>query len=429
MRLTERPAIWRQPLTSLLSAHLKSNMNEQVSSGHADTQQKPSRREESSPLLHVRPMEAVSALYSTEHLQLSAMILSNLCTAIFEQPEPPPAGLVQRIAARASYRLMKWTTVRHPSSDGSDQSARFRNRLLERSRHPYARSLLASSSKETEALVEGGDPMNGPYMMICADIRQTCTLWDRLFFNSVQGRDVQLRFIWETKATYEEAKKRLDMGTPVRIKAFAAGTGLSMILAYDRLVRDGYDTEQITMHITDRDPANTMKTRHLLRKLAASRGWKLGSPETAGISAHPEDIFGADEDVLSPDGEHDVVTAVGILEYLQGSTCETTEQRHQIHEPEETATAFHFAERLRATTHPQSSLIVNTYRPHSSTRMLELFGKRFDYRDKSHLVELLSAADFRASHLVGSGLIYDLKVYVRGFPGPGGSGDLQIARP
>ena len=68
---------------------------------------------------------------------------------------------------------------------------------------------------------------------------------------------MQLRFIWETRATYEAARSRLEKGGVVRLKAVAAGTGLSMILAYDRLIKEGYDPARITVRITDRDKAST----------------------------------------------------------------------------------------------------------------------------------------------------------------------------
>ena len=76
-----------------------------------------------------------------------------------------------------------------------------RHPILERGRHPYGRALLDSSSREHESLVEGGDPMNGPYMMIRPAILKISDVCDRLFLHSVQGKDVQLRFIWETRAT------------------------------------------------------------------------------------------------------------------------------------------------------------------------------------------------------------------------------------
>lgn len=367
--------------------------------------------------IRVRPMEAVAALYSKSDADLAEAVLHSLSRAVFEQTEPPMASLMKRLLARANYRLLKRTTVRMET--GESGRPQYRNRLLERSKHPYAQTLLATSSQETAALVEGGDPMNGPYMMIAPEIRQNGNLWDQLFFNSVQGRDVQLRFIWETKATFEEARQRLDLGLNVRLKALAAGTGLSMILAYDRLISTGYDPNRISVSLTDRDPTNTIKSHQLLAKLATFRGWKFQPADASGgsIDAQTEDIFHGDIGTAAAD-KHDLVTAIGILEYLQGSTLETTERRHGLHEPEEEATARHLAARLCSLTRDDGSLIVNTYRPHSSTRILELFGKQFDYRDIGHLSALMANTQFGPPSVVGSGLIYDVKLFKKGSLAP-----------
>ena len=166
----------------------------------------------------LKPMEAVAALYAEGRQDEARAIIASLARAVFEGPHQSPAGPAQRLMARASHRLLQWTTRRHESAAPDQPAAGFRNRLLERSGHPYASSLLASSHQDVESLVEGGDPMNGPYMMIAPEIRGAGSRWDRLFFNSVQGRDVQLRFIWETRATYEAACHRLDQGPgPCRI--------------------------------------------------------------------------------------------------------------------------------------------------------------------------------------------------------------------
>lgn len=357
------------------------------------------------------PMEAVAALYADGHDGTAETIVASLGRAVFGDSGITPAGPAQRLMARASHRLMQWTTTRRQAGE----EATFRNALLERSGHPYARSLLASSGQETESLVEGGDPMNGPYMMIAPEIRQAGTRWDRLFFNSVQGRDVQLRFIWETRATYDAARQALGQGRPVRLKALAAGTGLSMILAYDKLMREGCDAGLITVNITDRDPANTAKTKRLLGKLASTQGTATEAESEGGISAQTEDIFeaGGGTGVAT----YDVVTAVGILEYLQGFACLTTEQRLDLPQVREEATALHLAERLGKITTESASLIVNTYRPHASTRILEVFGKRFDYRHRADLSALLATAHFRPSRLVGSGTIYDVEVHEKFSPG------------
>jgi hypothetical protein len=361
-----------------------------------------------SGLAKLSPMDAVSALYSGQDWALSEAIISSLSRAVFSGAAIKPAGLVQRAMARASYRHLKRTTTRRDPPETSG----FSNRLLERSGHPYAHSLLSASRKEIEALVEGGDPMNGPYMMLAPEIRGAGSGWDRIFFNSVQGRDVQLRFVWETRATYEEARLRLEQGASVRLKALAAGTGLSMILAWDRLVRDGYDPSRITARITDRELSNTEKTKHLLSKLATTRTGPVGTGAEAGISAVTEDIFVGEAPAGgTPVAAYDVVTSVGILEYLQGFTCDTTEQRHGHPVIEEPATAHHLAASLDKITKESGSLIVNTYRPHASTRILEVFGKKFDYRHRENLASLLATAGLRSARLIGSGNIYDVEIY------------------
>lgn len=336
----------------------------------------------------LRPMDAVAALYREDDAEVTTALLDSLSRAIFDQPEPAPARPLQQLLAKLTYRVVKRTTKQ---SEGI-----YRNRLLERSGHPYARALLASSRTETQALVEGGDPMNGPYMMIVPEVRKNGTLWDQLFFNSVQGRDVQLRFRWETRATYEEAKKRASKGETVRMKALAAGTGLSMILACDQLLREGIG---FSCEITDRDAANTEKTARLLAKLAAIRGVR------ADIMAKTEDAFGG-----AP-GNWDVVTAVGLLEYLQGFTSETTEQRLGLPEQVDPVTAVDLARNIGGITAPGAAVIVNSYRPDPNTRLLELFGKRFDYRTASDLDAVLAAGGFRPVRNVGSAVIYDVKVY------------------
>jgi hypothetical protein len=282
---------------------------------------------------------------------------------------------------------------------------------MERTGHPYARALLDSSREEHESLVEGGDPMNGPYMLIAPEIRKASDTWDRIFMDSVQSRDVQLRFAWETQATYDAARTRLENGGAVRLKAIAAGTGLSMILAYDRLMQDGYDPARITARITDREKANIEKANRLLAKLSSTRGRISGAQAEGGILAEAEDIFHESEKEIALRPKYDVVTAVGILEYLQGFTCGSTEQRHNLGEVEDTATAQMLAARLDVMTTDSASLIVNTFRSHSSARILELFGRRFDYRTQENLSALLAPAHFQAPRVVGSGNMYDVVVY------------------
>jgi hypothetical protein len=357
-------------------------------------------------------MDAVMALYSEGNQELSEAIIASLSRAVFDGEHVGPAGLVQRSLARASYRILKWTTARRPEAKIRDRGhGACHNPLLELTGHPYARALLDASSRESESLVEGGDPMNGPYMMIVPEILKLATTWDRIFLNSVQGRDVQLRFIWETQATYEAGKRRLEKHGSVRMKAIAAGTGLSMIVAYDRLVREGYDPAQITVKITDREKTEIDKCHRILPKLSSTRSRTAGGER--GFSAEIEDIFETEADADNS-ATYDVVTAVGILEYLPGFTCDTTERCHGLLQPREAATAEHVAATLGKMTTNAGALIVNTCRPHASTRILELFGKRFDYRRRENLSALLATANFRNPCLVGSANIYDIEVYEKG---------------
>jgi hypothetical protein len=357
-------------------------------------------------------MDAVVALYSEGDHELSEAIIASLSRAVFEGRDGRPAGRAKRALARISYRVLKWTTARRRCDSESYEERAFRNPILDRSGHPYARALLDSSSRETESLMEGGDPMNGPYMMICPEILKVSEIWDRLFLHSVQSRDVQLRFIWETRATYDAAQSRLKKGGVVRMKAVAAGTGLSMILAYDRLIKEGHDPSRITVRITDRDKASIAKAARLLAKLASTRTRTSGTEIEGGISAGIEDLF-EDEPRPDPTGgaKYHVVTAVGILDYLQGFTCDTTVQSLGLQHPEEQMKAEHLAAKLGDITADAGDLIVNTYLPHASTRILELFGRRFHYRNERNLTALLATADFGTPRLVGSGNVYDVLVY------------------
>jgi len=364
------------------------------------------------PPLTVKPMDAVVALYSEGNQELAEAIVESLSRVIFAGGHIPPAGLAQRILARISYRALKWTTRRRKAGGEGREGGTYSNPILERSRHPYAQAMMNSSCDETEALVEGGDPMNGPYMMISPEILKNGGFWDRMFLHSVQGRDVQLRFIWETRATYQEAKARLDKGETVRMKAVAAGTGLSMVLAYDRLIKDGYDPARLTVRIADRDQANAEKTGRLLAKLRSTKERVTAAETAGGISVGTEDLFADESATDGTRGEkYHVVTAVGILEYFQGCTSGSTERSHRLAEIVDATTGHHLAERLDKMTADTGVLIVNTYRPHASIRIMELFGRRFDYRHIENLSELLATANFRNPRLIGSGNIYDLKVY------------------
>ena len=87
-----------------------------------------------------------------------------------------------------------------------------------------------------------------------------------------------------------------------------------------------------------------------------------------------------------------------------------------LHEPDEPLTAHDLAARLGEMTTDRGSLIINTYRDHACIRILELFGKRFDFRDRGHLRDLLAPLDFRSLHLAGSGHIYDVEVFEKLIP-------------
>jgi hypothetical protein len=355
-------------------------------------------------------MEAVAILYAKGDAKLSAAIFGKLSDAIFGGCETRPAPRIKSVLSRISHRVLHLTTR---TSEGEDHTGAkttfFKNRLLERSNHPYATALLTSSHGGVVGLVEGGDPMNGPYMLIVPELRKNCRIWDKLFLDSVQGRDVQCRLIWETRATYEIAKRILESGKPVRMKAVAAGTGLSMMLVYDRLIRDGFSPDQITARITDRDADSMGKANCVLDSLVALQDREAGAKWRRGITAEVEDLF-SDAD---PPAKFDIVTAIGILEYFQGDTYTTTEHRLKLEISEDATTAHHLVERLAAMTEDAGHLIINTYRNDPSTRILELFGKRFQYRHPENLRTLLASQSFLPVLIVGSGNIYDVKVYIK----------------
>ena len=359
------------------------------------------------PLPKLRPMDAVAALYSGKDAALTESILSHLSHSVFHGPEVPSPGPAQLLLSRLSYRLLRATTRTHFSAGG----IRYGNRLLERSGHPYAKALLNSTTEATANLVEGGDPMNGPYLMLAPAIRAQGDRWDHRFFNSVQARDVQVRFILETRATVTAAQSVLASGRAVRLKAVAAGTGLSLIMAYDRLIQEGADPRRITALITDRDPANTGKTKHLLATLPSTRDHRFTCSNNYGIAARTEDVFAKPAAADREDDQADILTAIGILEYFEGHTTATTRERLGLSATPGSFTAHHLAARLAAMTLPGSQLILNTYREHSSVRILELFGKRFAYRGREQITALLQPHGFEPSHCAGSANIYDVEVF------------------
>lgn len=356
-------------------------------------------------------MEAVAVLYATGQEETSREIVASLSRAIFGGPGLEPANRGKQLLARISYRVLKWTTrAVEPQAEGQGGAVVYRNPILDRSGHPYAEALMGTTSKETQCLVEGGDPMNSQYMMISPEIRQNAKTWDRIFLDSVQGKDVRLRMVWETLATYEAARKLLEEGRQVRLKGVAAGTGLSLLLVYDRLVADGFDPWRITVAITDRDPVSIAKANRLMDKLPTTKGRSaVQTGSGGGILARPEDIF------ADPTGAgvepYDVVTAIGILEYFHGHTYTTTEERLRLNAPESGPSALELAHRLREMLEAHGSLVVNTYRRNAATQLLELFGRRFDYRSRQNLADLMEAAHLTPKALVGSGHVYDVEVY------------------
>lgn len=355
-------------------------------------------------------MEAVTALYASGHEADSEAIVASLSRTIFGAHGLEPARPVKKILATVSHRVLSWTTrtTKSQTADGAT-ATKYSNRILERSGHGYAHALMGSSSHQTESLVEGGDPMNSQYMMICPEIRANCEVWDRLFLDSVQAKDVRLRMVWETLATYDEAKRRLDAGQTVRLKAVAAGTGLSMILVYDKLMREGIEPSRIIAEITDRDQSSIDKANRLMDKLQTTRD-RHTSPESGrGISARVEDIFMDHAEDLR--ATYDVVTAIGILEYFHGHTYTTTEECMGMAPPPDPASALDLVHRLHHLLTDGGSLIVNTYRRNAATRLLEVFGRRFDYRNRDNLKALMETGGFKLGKHMGAGHVYDVEIY------------------
>jgi hypothetical protein len=359
------------------------------------------------------PMEAVFALYSEHDEDLAEAIIASLNRQIFEEAVPEASGRIRRRLAWAVHRLLKRTTRAHVRTgpDGKDFVV-YRNRLIERSHHPYALTLLEPSEAEVAAFVEGGDPMNAPYMMISPEISRNARTWDRLFLDSVQGRDVQLRFIWETKFTYEAAKARLERNQPVRLKAAAAGTGLSMILVFDHLIREGYPPELISATITDRDPANVAKTERLLGKLRSTREHHADTRRSPGISARTRDLLHpVTAPGTEPDPAYDIITLMGILEYFRGFTCATTEEHLGLPVTHVGTDAQELLGKIGEMTADSGILIANSYRTEIGARILEIFGKRLYFRKRKDLQDLAATAGFVSTGKVGSGNVYDVEVF------------------
>ncbi len=357
------------------------------------------------------PMAAANALYSNEPSDLPAAIVASLSHQIFDSELPKAAGKMKRRLAFLSYRLLKRTTREHIRTDAHGvEYIAYRNRILERSAHPYAMTLLEPSGADSASFVEGGDPMNAPYMMISPEISAHAGLWDKLLLGSVHGRDVQLRFIHETLFTHQIARAKLERGEPVRLKALAAGTGLSMILVFDRLLRDGFDAKLITSTITDRDPANVERTQRLLDQLSTTRD-NLATGDGPGICARVEDLM--HPATAGANNAHDIITLVGILEYFSGHTCTTAYEKLGEQAPKEDLDAIAIVANINPMLTDSGTLIANSYRAETGARILEIFGKKLFYRDRADLQALVRTANFSPSGIIGSGHVYDVETFTK----------------
>lgn len=348
-------------------------------------------------------MEALAALFGEGHEEAARAVAASLSDRVFEAPPPHPSNLVRRGLARMVWRLMQGTTrmESRPGPDGVEVSI-FRNRILERSGHPYAATLLEPSRADTQDFVEGGDPMNAVYMMLVPEIRRTAALWDHIILDSVQARDVQLRFVWETRCTRDLAAARLDRGEPVRLKAVAAGAGLSMVLVLDRLLREGHDPALLSAVIADREAPNVAKAARLLGKLEATRPLL----ESGRVRTLTEDLLSPVDDRL-----HDVVTVMGILEYFPGHTFSTTERHLGQPEPAGPPHAEDLVRNVAAMTAAGGSLVTNTFRLVSAVRIMEVFGKKFRYRGRPEMQRLLATSGFIPVGRHHSGHVFDVEVF------------------
>jgi len=360
----------------------------------------------------LRPMQAMAVLYGEGNVEASRELVDGLSWQIFEGPERKPLTGLRRAMTGFVFWLMQKTT-REDMRTGPDGKTvvAYRNRILEYTKHPYTSTLLQPSNGDTAFLVEGGDPMNAIYMLLSPEVHRSAGLWDRLLLDSVPSRDVQIRFAWETRLTYEFAAQRLKRGEPVRIKAFAAGTGLSVILTCDRLLRDGHDPKLIRAVISDRDIAHCNKTIRLIEKLPRLRELIDRTGDAAsGIFARAEDIF-QEPSTAEREQPYHVVTAVGILEYFVGHTYTTTEERLGEGTPSGSPNAEDLLRAVANATAAGGHLIMNTHRESVATRILEVFGKRFRYRTPANLAALAASAGFKSIGTRFSGNVYDALVF------------------
>jgi hypothetical protein len=348
-------------------------------------------------------MEAVEALYGEGREETAHAIIGSISARVFHNAPPHPSNIVRRGLARGVWHLMRGTTRTEtlPGHDGRPVTV-FRNRILERSGHPYAATVLEPSRADTQDFVEGGDPMNALYMMLSPEIRRHAKLWDHIILDSVQARDVQLRFYWETRCHHQLASARLARGEPVRLKAVAAGTGLSMVLVLDRLLRDGHDPALIKATIADREEANVAKARRLLGKLPSTSRLL----ETERVRAHSEDLL-----VPSVDTGNDVVTVMGILEYFPGHTFTTTEEHLGQSAPGGPPHAEDLVRNIAAMTSPGGSLLTNSFRRLGAVRIMEVFGKKFRYRGRPEMERLLATAGFVPTGRHYRGNVFDVEIF------------------
>jgi len=357
------------------------------------------------------PMASVAALYGEGNEETAQAICACLNRRIFEGKAPAPSDMVRRGIARLVLRLLRSTTqpLARTGPDGKPMVS-YRNPILEKCGHPYAATLLEPSRADTSSFVEGGDPMNAIYMMLAPEIARNATLWDKFLLDSVQSRDVQWRFVHETLMTHELAAARLKRGKSVRMKSVAGGTGLSMILVLEQLLREGYDPSLISATITDREESNVRKAQRLLEKLAGTRLHLDSDPGAPGISVHTEDLL--DESAADPrPGDYDIITLVGILEYFPGTTYITSEENLGEPAPDGPADATELIRNIGRMAAASGHLITNTYRLGAAAQLLETFGKRFRYRRREEMCRLVAAGGFVPTGKFASANIFDVEVY------------------
>jgi len=355
------------------------------------------------------PMESIDALYGEGQEETSRAICASINRRIFAGEAPAPSDVVRRGLARIVLRLLRKTT-KPLTRTGPDGKAMvfYRNSILERSGHPYAATLLEPSRADTSSFVEGGDPMNAIYMMLAPEIARNATLWDKILLDSVQSRDVQWRFVHETLMTHELAAARLKRGEPVRMKAVAGGTGLSMILVLEQLLQEGHHPSLISATITDREESNVRKARRLLEKLPGTRAHLGTDPGRAGITVHTEDLL----DGSSPRVEgYDIVTLIGILEYFPGTTAITSEEHLGEPAPTGPADASELVRKVNLMTAASGHLVTNTYRAGAAAQILETFGKRFRYRGREEMRRLVGGGGFVPTGKFASANIFDVEVF------------------